>query len=177
MELLIVIAVLGILLGILLPSISWAIRRTQVGVSRGAVMKCLEAAGRYRQDHRRYPWCRQADVEKLMREGRPDLVEIRTSEVFAELRGRGSVNRRTDYLQGLPPRLISDLGAGPTLVDAWGREIVIRVSPGDSRPVVYSVGPNGQDETADGTSPEPLKQPDSYYLFKRPGPSDDVPSR
>ena len=164
-ELLVVISIIGILVGILVPAISHAISEATRLRAQAVLDKCSAALGMYRNDHSGLPWTKAAEVKALMSAGKAAQVEIKTSAVLAELRGRGSLNKTADYLSGLESRHVQDLGAGPTLVDAWGREIRFRVDPATGEPVVWSVGPNGVDETNNGVSPDPVGQPQIYYVF------------
>ncbi len=176
-ELLIVISILGILAGILLPIIGAIMRETEPALTRALVMQCHGAVEQFEMDLSRKPWCKMSKVKEYMQASKPHLVKIETADVLAELRGQGKINRDVDYLGGLDSRFVKDLGSGKTLVDAWGREIVFRIDPRDNKPIVYSVGRNGVDETGDGTSSDPVGLPPSYYLFASPGDSDDIPSR
>jgi len=175
-ELLIVISILGILAGMLLPVVGAIMRRKRIALTRMLVIQCQGAVQQFEGDFNRRPWCERSKVKGYMEASKPHLVEIRTVDVLAELRGRGEVNRVENYLRGLEGRFVRDLGCGETLVDAWGREIIFRVDVDDTRPQVYSLGPNGKDETGDGTSTDPTGLPPIYYLIEAPGDSDDIPS-
>jgi prepilin-type N-terminal cleavage/methylation domain-containing protein len=175
-ELLIVICILGILMGMIFPIISTVMRKQAEGKARALVEVCKNACEAYRGDVNVYPWTKPVDVKRHMQAARPDLVEIRTRDVYLELAGRGSRKTGVNYLNGVPPAMIRDLGGGETLVDPWGREIIFRVDPKTMRPLVWSLGENGRDETNDGATGDPVAMPKIYYLYGQKGPSDDIPS-
>jgi type II secretory pathway pseudopilin PulG len=170
---LIVICILGILMGILFPTIAAIINKGYYARTGGLINKCRVACEHYRNDLGEYPWLKSSEVKKKMAAGLPAQVEIRTVDVLAELRGRGTRNKKTDYLAGLEGRFARDLGSGPTLVDAWGREIFFRVNPDGMEAVIWSTGRNGVEETNDGTSPDPVRLPKIYYIFTNGDTGDD----
>jgi prepilin-type N-terminal cleavage/methylation domain-containing protein len=173
-ELLVVIFVIGLLMGILIPTVSYAYRRVAINRTKSTLALCRSAIETYRNTHNRLPWVKPTDVKPLMLAGKSDQVEIKTPAVLAELRGRGTVNRTTDYLAGLAPQFVKDLGGGPTLVDAWGAEIRFRVEAASGEAAFWSLGPDGLDQTADGTSPDPAGQPGIYFLFSSGDIGDDI---
>jgi prepilin-type N-terminal cleavage/methylation domain-containing protein len=172
-ELLIVICILGILMGMVMPIIGAALRRQAVAKTETLVGVCKVACEEYVGEINVYPWCKPVDVRKHMAASRPDLVEIKTRDVYLELSGQGKRNSKENYLDSVHRGMIKDLGSGRTLVDAWGHEIRFRVNLKTGRPVIWSLGPNGKDETNDGTTSDPVKEPQIYYLFTSGGNGDD----
>jgi hypothetical protein len=93
---------------------------------------------------------------------------ISTREVYAALLGLP-----VPLLDGMPKEFVKD----GTLVDHWGRELMIRVDPKTRQPVIWSCGLNGIDETNDGDSPDPTKFPKGYYWFGKGDTGDDISVR
>ncbi len=172
-ELLVVIAIISLLMATvfaILGPIMTARANAKARSVAGTVTSALE---QYRGDFNNYPWLKASDVSKKMAASLPGEVEILTVKVLAELRGQGEVNRITDYLGGMDSGSMKDLGSGRTLVDPWGREYLIRVNPKTMSPVVWSRGHNGSDETGDGETPDAVKMPKIYYLFRSGDCGDD----
>ncbi len=176
-EMLIVVCIIGILLSMVFPIITLANNMAQEAQTKTLVGVVKDACDRYEQTHQTYPWLKATKVEKKMLAGLPGEVEIKTAAVYAELSGKGSANTADNFLSGVDGKYKKDLGAGTTLVDARGREIMIRIDPNSSRVVVWSVGRNGKDETNDGATPDANKRPKIYYLFTAGDNGDDKVTR
>ncbi len=176
-ELLVVICIISILMGLVFAIVAAAMNHANKALTRAMVGTVQGALETYKQTYQSYPWLKATEVEKKMLAGKAGEVEIKTAAVYAELSGKGPVNTAENFLRGVPDRCIRDLGGGKTLVDAWGREIKIRVDPNNSEVVVWSVGKNGKDETNDGTTPDANKRPKIYYLFTSGKDGDDLGTR
>lgn len=176
-ELLVVICIISILLSLVFAIVAAAMNHANKALSQAMVGTVQGALQSYQQTYQSYPWLKATEVEKKMLAGEAGEVEIDTAKVYAELSGRGPVNTNEDFLRGLHGRFKKDLGGGRSLVDAWGREIRIRVDPNNSEVVVWSFGRNGKDETNDGATPDANKQPKIYYLFTSGDSGDDKGTR
>lgn len=121
------------------------------------------ACAGYRLDNGTYPWPLPSAVTPT--------TTISTGEVCAILRGERGGNQI--YLGDIPKKFLRN----GTVVDRWGHEIMIRVDPATMKPVVWSCGPDGKDDTNDGESPDPAKFPKSYYWFGKGDTGDDIVSR
>jgi prepilin-type N-terminal cleavage/methylation domain-containing protein len=170
-ELLIVIAVIGILVGILFPIAGAAFRHMQRTRVRALVEQLSPVCEQFQMAHGQYPWARPAAVT--------GATAIRAEEVYAELRAApgSTINTTHDYLSGLPAKFIRSVGGKDRLVDAWGGDIAFRVNPNGGAPVIWSCGRDGKDDTNDGVSPDPAKFPKTYYWFGTGKKSDDIANR
>jgi prepilin-type N-terminal cleavage/methylation domain-containing protein len=174
-ELMVVIAIIGILIGILLPVLGAVRRRARRVQVASLVKECELACSNFRLEYNQYPWMRPPLVKKKMEEGKADEVEIKTPDVYIELKGQGGVvNTIQDYIGKVPNTFLKDLGDGLTLIDIWNKEIVFRMNPDGLEPVIWSFGENKKDETNDGTTPDGTKYPMIYYWYGDGGTGDDV---
>jgi len=125
------------------------------------------ACENFRLENGRYPWAKPDSVTAS--------TEIRGRDVYVELRALpgAEINTTQDYLGEVPKRLVKN-GAP---VDIWGREIMFRVDPKTGKPVIWSCGRDGRDDTNDGPSPDPAKFPKTYYWFSTGQKSDDLTNR
>jgi prepilin-type N-terminal cleavage/methylation domain-containing protein len=143
-ELMVVIAIIGILVGLLLPVLSNVKNKAYKTELHANLKDCASACENYRLDFNRYPWPKGPDVEKQMKAGHPENAEIFTHKVYAELKGLGGgINTRQDYLGKLKSKFVR----GGTIVDLWERELSIRINPNGDEPVIWSWGENGVDDT------------------------------
>jgi hypothetical protein len=122
------------------------------------------ACENYRLNSGQYPWLKPSEVT--------GTTEIRGRDVYVELRGLAGPKTRIklDYLGEVRKEFLKN-GA---LVDSWGHEILFRVDPKTGKPVIWSCGENGIDETNDGESPDPAKYPKGYYWFGKGDTGDDI---
>jgi len=147
-ELMVVVAIIGILIGILLPVLGAVRRRARRVQIHSLVKECELACGNYRLEYHQFPWVPPTQVKPKMLAGKDDEVEIKTHNVYSELKGLGpNVNTRQDYLGSVKSQFVTDLGSGKTLVDRWGTEILFRLDPDGLEPVVWSCGANKVDDT------------------------------
>ncbi len=152
-ELMVVIAIIGILMGILMPVLGAVRRRAQMVQVSSLVKECELACANFRMEYGQHPWTKPPAAKTKM-EDDPDNVEILTYDVYKELKGRGDlINSVQDYLGKIPTKFVKDKGDGDTLVDLWGSVIVFRVNPEGMAPVIWSFGQNKVDETNDGSVP------------------------
>ncbi len=147
-ELMVVVAIIGILIGILLPVLGAVRRRARNVQIHSLVKECELACGNYKLEYNQYPWARPTQVKPKMLAGDADEVEIKTPGAYSELKGLGpNVNKLQDYLGKVQNKFLDDLGDGTTLVDIWGSEIKFRMDPDSLEPVVWSYGENKVDDT------------------------------
>ncbi len=152
-ELMVVIAIIGILMGILMPVLGAVRRRAQRVQVSSLVKECELASVNFRLEYGQYPWTKPPYAKTRM-EDAPDEVEILTYDVYKEIKGQGDlINSVQDYLGKIPSKFVKDKGDGDTLVDLWDNIIKFRVNPEGMAPVVWSFGQNKTDETNDGTVP------------------------
>ncbi len=151
----------GTIWGLSRPSPS-AVRTLCASLINNAHMACET----FRRAKGFYPWDAGKEVTASS--------EIRGRDVCTELRAlpTARINTRQAFIE-VGPQLLKD-GA---LVDPWGHEIQFRVDPETGRPVIWSLGPNGINETNDGDSPDPAKLPKGYYWFGRGDTGDDIVAR
>jgi len=170
-ELLIVIAIIGILASILFPTAGAALRHAEQGRVRVLVEQLGPVCESFRMDYGQYPWAKPSAVT--------GATVIRPEEVYAELRAApgATINAAHDYLTGVPASFIRKAGSKPRLADVWGADIIFRVNPNGGAPVIWSCGPDRKDDTNDGASPDPAKLPKTYYWFGTGKKSDDLSSR
>ena len=168
-ELMVVIAIIGILIGIILPVLGAVRRRAMKVQVQNMVHEADLACGNFQLEYGQSPWLKAPIAKKKMQGTAAEQaeVEIKGHQVYAELKGQeGTVNTTTDYLGKVPRKFLKDLGDGNTIVDIWGSEIIFRVNPDGLEPVIWSVGPNKTDETNDGTVPT--------GVWVKSGTSDDI---
>jgi prepilin-type N-terminal cleavage/methylation domain-containing protein len=174
-EIMIVVSIISILVGILLPIISIIRKKAQITATKVAVNVCHVGCAKFSNDHQRFPWPRQVELQAILSGAAPEDGALVTYKIYAELRGNGTLNSTVNYIVGLKPRFIGKTTDGhETLVDWWGRELQFRVSPQTNEVVVYSLGVNGLDETSDSPSPDPASKPSSYYLYTSGNYGDDI---
>ncbi len=187
-ELMVVIAIIGILMGILLPVLGAVRRRAQMVQVSSLVKECELACQNFRLEYGQYPWTKPPDAKKKM-ETAPDEVEILTYQAYIELKGQGgTINSVQDYLGKIPGKFVRDKGDGDTMVDLWDRVIKFRINPDGMEPVIWSSGQNKTDETNDGSVPAgdwkkmPPNQTEDlpgdavmkYYFYGSGGTGDDI---
>jgi len=114
-----------------------------------------------------YPWPKPDSVTAT--------TEIKGSDVYIELCGLpgAKINTSRHLIAEVDKHLLKN-GA---LVDTWGHEIMFRVDPATMKPVIWSCGRDGKDDTNDGVSPDPVKFPKTYYWFGTGRKSDDISRR
>jgi prepilin-type N-terminal cleavage/methylation domain-containing protein len=173
-ELMVVIAIIGILIGVLLPALGAARRRAQKVQVANLVKECDLACGGYRLEYNMYPWMKPPDVKKNMDLGNTADVEILTWRAYKELKGLGPVNTTQDYMGKVPSKFIKKVSGEDSLFDIWDHELTFRVNPDGLEPVIWSYGENGKDETNDGTTPDANRYPMIYYWYGKEGAGDDV---
>jgi hypothetical protein len=116
------------------------------------------ACSKYYLEHGRWPWAEAKSTEGL---------DIR--DVITELRGsqKGSFNT-TDFFA------LTGLQTPPKCRDAWGNLLMIRVCPTTGRPVIWSCGWNGRDETNDGWSADERLTEGRFFYRGKSGTGDDI---
>jgi len=123
--------------------------------TRSVVDELDLACSNFRLENGRYPWAKPDSVTAT--------TEIRCRDVYVELRGLpgAKINTTQDYFGEVKERYLKN----GTVVDTWGHEITFRVDPATMKPVIWSCGRDGKDDTNDGVSPDPAKFPKTYYWF------------
>jgi len=153
-------------------------RGLELDEARYRVTEVARGCERFREKYGQYPWPRAG--------GPWSLVKIDPVAVTDELWGSvdAKINRDRRVFCGDPCAVkpfhfrASSLPRGTTaFVDPWGQPILFRVDPTNGAAVVWSCGPNGKDDTNDGVSPDPVKQPKSYFLWGKGGYADDIVRR
>jgi hypothetical protein len=157
-----VIAVAAIIL-LALVKVERHIDHPHPGV-RPMLQQLFRACENFRLDNGQYPWPKP-------NEATPTTV-ISVRDVYIELRALpgAKINTTLDYLG----EVHKDFLKNDTLVDPWGHEIMIRVDPEKGTPVIWSCGKDGKDDTNTGTSPNPIKFPETYYWFGLGNTGDDI---
>ncbi len=118
------------------------------------------ACGNFKLEFEKYPW-----------DGKDSAGgEIDPEQVYAELSGRGTINRRYNYMK----KLSKDSVKNGRIVDLWGNELLFRVDPATGDAVIWSCGPDGTDDTNDGASSDPAKKPKTRWWFGKGDTGDDV---
>lgn len=157
-ELMVVIAIIGILMGILLPVLGAVRRKAQKVQVHNMVHECELACANFRLEYNQNPWMKPTSFRKEAAGG-ADAVTIKTYQVYQELKGQGgSVNTSQDYLGKVPTKFsklitLPDSSQAKTLKDIWEQELTFRVNPSGGDPVIWSAGANKTDETNDGDIP------------------------
>jgi len=131
--------------------------------TKGLVARMRMACDVYSILFSAYPWTSPTEVTGSTR--------IVNREVYTQLQRAFAAERES--VCTLEPQFLHD----GTIVDQWGREIQFRVDPKTMKPVVWSCGRDGKDDTNDGESPDPAKLPKTYYWFGRGDTGDDIVSR
>jgi len=135
--------------------------------TRSVILELNLACDNFRLENGQYPWAKPDSVTAT--------TEIRGKDVYVELRGLpgAKINTTQDYFGEVKERYLKN----GTVVDTWGHEIMFRVDPATMKPVIWSCGPDGKDDTNDGVSPDPAKFPKTYYWFGKGGTGDDITNR
>jgi hypothetical protein len=122
------------------------------------------AISNYKLEFGCYPW--PAD------DGKSASPAIDMKSVAAELCGTSEAkkNRKTNYLGNVSSGQI----VNGEIVDPWGNPIQLRIKITTYRPLMWSFGPNGKDDTNDGVAPASGKKPKSYYLYQKGLRGDDI---
>ena len=150
-ELLTVVAIIGILAGLLVPVVLRArVKGREVEV-RNVISAISSALERFKTDHNQYPW----DPPPFSPEY-PDPADVINELAPKDPRLRNSSNgkdvvynvRKKDYLPGIQDKHI-DL-TQRRLLDAWDREYLFWWDEAAEKAVIISRGENGIDETSDG---------------------------
>jgi prepilin-type N-terminal cleavage/methylation domain-containing protein len=157
-ELLVVITVICILMGMVTSGVVVAMRKAEETRIRTLVTFLRPPCERFRDDHGSYPWTSPEKVTAT--------TVIDPAAVYAELRGLpgATMNPSIDYLKALDPRFVKTVAGKPRLQDGWGADIVFRVDPQNLKPVIWSRGWDGVDDT---NFEDP---PAKYTRYTPPGP-------
>jgi type II secretory pathway pseudopilin PulG len=157
----------AILAGLVISVAAAARRRAQAVQVMNLTHELELALDNFRLEHNRYPWATPKEMTPA--------TTIDAAQVYRELCALpgAKINTTQNYLGNIPPQFLRN----GRVVDIWGREILFRADPDSFEPVIWSCGPNGVDETNDGTSPDPQKKPQSFYWFGKGDTGDDIGNR
>lgn len=144
-ELLTVITIIAILAGVLIPALVRVSAKAREAEAANMVNALEMAIESFKLDYNQYPWdpppltpavLASADV---IRELMPDDPRITTGTVPTHnKKGRS-------YLRSIKERYIRD----GTLTDPWGQEYKFDWDNDNQVLLIYSCGPNGEDDTID----------------------------
>jgi prepilin-type N-terminal cleavage/methylation domain-containing protein len=167
-ELMVVIAIIGILMGVLLPVLNAARERSRRVQVANLVHECDLACSNFRLENGQYPWTKPPKVVAT--------TEIKGEEVYAELRAgpTATINVSQDYLGEVKKRYVKKVSNKDRLIDIWDQDIIFRVNPNGLDPIIWSKGKDKIDQTNDGTSTDDAKFPKTYYWFGTGGTGDDI---
>jgi len=135
-------------------------------IARGLVQGLSLALDTYRDTYGSYPWPQPGEVSPTTTID-PILV-YRALTGGGASRPEGSTDLRIHEVR--PCYVRKEM-----VTDGWGNPIRFRVSPSTYKAVVWSCGPDGEDDTNDGSSRDP-KQPQSYYCWPKGDTGDDIVS-
>ena len=145
-ELMIVIAIIGILVGLLLPALNAIRAKAQKVQVANLVNEATLSCEAFRLENNQYPWTKATAVQAD--------TEIRGEEVYSELRAGAiaRVNTTQDYLGEIPRKYLrteNDAGGTPRdrMADIWGQDLKFRVKANTLSPVIWSTGRNKVDDT------------------------------
>jgi prepilin-type N-terminal cleavage/methylation domain-containing protein len=176
-ELLVVMAIIGILIGLLIPVVGMARKRAKRMEVVNLVSELTKSTEAFRLDYGQYPWKKPTETPPLTMDN---------AQIYREIRALSgaTINTSHDYLGDIKKTFIS---ASSTLQDRWGTEIYFRVNPNGLAAVIWScgeldvqdgvdpadhttvIGENKYDGTNTGTSNDAAKFPKTYFYFHRGG--------
>jgi len=113
------------------------------------VLETSLACRNFKLEFEKYPWDTKDGA-------------IDPEQVYAELCGRGTINRRIDYTK----KLSASVENGK-IVDIWGNALRFRIAPETKELVVWSCGPDGKAHTADDVSNRRGKTPASFTEWEK----------
>ncbi len=150
-ELLTVVAIIGILAGLLVPVVIRTRMRAREVEVRNVISAISSALERFRTDHNQYPWLAPPLTPKY-----PNPADVINELAPNDARVTNSADgkdieynlRKKDYLPGVQDKHINF--AQKKLLDAWGKEYVFWWDDVAERAVIISCGENGVDDTSDG---------------------------
>lgn len=153
-EMLVVIAILGILMAMMVPAAGLIMKRAKISNAKSDAGIAVSALLKYRSEYNRWPAPYASSGE-----GQTDDEWV---EMMAPLPGSGAVPANPKRIAFFEPGA-GALSAGGEFVDAWGRPFRFRLDlDGDgqldnpnedasgqlrARALVWSGGPDGDDET------------------------------
>ena len=173
-ELLIVIAIIGILAGLALKAIGVVMESTDVAITTTDITSLNNAVEQYNQDEGAYPAQRKEVSED------ENHLPLLFNALFGERKPNGLGGRNAPYTQLKEDKVVvydDDLDAyrqatrreihdpkvDKFILDAWLNPLVYRCNKGQKRADymhnrysfdIYSMGPDGIDQTAEGTDDE-----------------------
>jgi hypothetical protein len=135
-------------------------------VTKSNLLALQDVLDIYEQTYGQYPWPRSHQVS-------PWTV-IRAEDVCAELIGLPDAKLSGSGSGWDGRQLLSTPIENGVFVDRWKRPFRFRVDPKTLRPIVWSCGANGVDETNNGESPDPVNKPKGYYWYGTGDTGDDI---
>jgi prepilin-type N-terminal cleavage/methylation domain-containing protein len=178
-ELLTVIAIIGILAGILIPTVGMVKQKATIATSKARISQYLSAIESFKGEYKYYPFSTD-----LQGQGKLDLSSVAKSRVFIEtLSARKLSNSATTVSEGGNRRRIpfytftedeigTERGTRNTVIDGFGNNKIIIVFDHDNDGEVRVPDPNGSG-TKDIRSPltayvegDPAYGYPTYYLYE-----------